>query len=157
MKIEKIVNKYLEPKWIGGEKYMILTTNIKTLLEEIEKELPTHKDLKTQVIELAESLPTFMFTQQMKTGDMNIRPEERYFIVSANINTDDPFVWKYNVREHNFTMIFSEEYGDSSILGKDLPEAMKMANDWAQGLIDMDKEKVPSDRLYPVLFITKIS
>ena len=39
MNIEKILNKYIEPKRIGTEKYMVLNTNIKTLQEEIEKQL----------------------------------------------------------------------------------------------------------------------
>lgn len=39
MSIEKILNKYIEPKRIGNEKYMVLNTNIKTLQEEIEKQL----------------------------------------------------------------------------------------------------------------------
>lgn len=42
MNIEKILNKYIEPKRIGNEKYMVLNTNIKTLQEELEKQLSIH-------------------------------------------------------------------------------------------------------------------
>ena len=77
-------------------------------------------------------------------------PDSEYYIMCANINENDTMVWKYCLHEHNFTPVFSSEYGECKIKGSDLEKAMKYANKWINGT------KHPLDRIIPDLFLMKV-
>ena len=92
---------------------------------------------------------------------VTINKKSKYFIMCSNINHKDPWVWKYCNKENNFTPVFSEEYGDCSILGKDLPEVMKHADHWItktrkSNNIDMENLKY-DDHPVSFLYLLKIT
>ena len=82
--------------------------------------------------------------------DMEISPNSKYFIVCANINRDDTWVWKFCDKEQNFIPVWSETYGDCSILGKDIDPVMKRADEWISGVINHQKRDI-----LPELFLLK--
>lgn len=88
----------------------------------------------------------FMYTEDV----LDNKPDSEYFIMCANINSDDTWVWKFCVHEHNFTPVWSSEYGDCRIKGEDLTDAMKYANEWINGT------KHPLKKIHPSLFLMKI-
>jgi len=91
------------------------------------------------------------------TEQVEINNEHRYFILCANINSNDSWVWKWNQREYNFTPAFSNEYGDSSILGKDLEKCMKDASEWIDHIaIGHSKEIKEGKRPRPALYLLNV-
>lgn len=81
MSTEKILNKYIEFKSIGDEKYVLLNTNVKTLQEELEKQLSLHS--VSQQLELLKAYENML----LNAGDLiqEIEDQDRNdFIDSFN-------------------------------------------------------------------------
>lgn len=64
----------------------------------------------------------------------NDDPYSEYLIVCSGINKNDDTIWKYSYRKHNFTPIYSNEYGTCSIKKEDLKKSMEGANNWINDL-----------------------
>lgn len=97
-----------------------------------------------------EDIDKFNYTEQVKIED-----NSRYYIVCANINPKDSWVWKFCIKEHNFTPVWSSEYGDCSILGKDLGEGMKYANQWISSVLK-NMPQYQDYQVKPELFLMKV-
>ncbi len=97
-----------------------------------------------------EDINKFQYIEQVK-----IENDSKYYIVCANINPKDTWVWKFCIKEHNFTPVWSSEYGDCSILGEDLGEAMKLANDWISSNV-FESPQYQNYPVKPVLFLMMV-
>jgi len=80
------------------------------------------------------------------------KPSDRWFIVCANINIDDTWLWKYCVHEDNFTPVFSNEYGDCSISTENLSKSMNSAEGWINGFKKLNNDIKPH-----ILYLMKAS
>lgn len=88
----------------------------------------------------------FQYTEDVIDGN----PDSEYYIVCANINHNDTTVWKYCYKEHNFTPVYSSEYGECKIKGSELESHMERANNWINGT------KHPLSKIHPQLFLMKV-
>ena len=71
----------------------------------------------------------------------NKNPDSEYLILCANINSDSSWVWKFCVHEHNYTPVWSSEYGNCNIKLIDLVDSMIQANEWVNGVMERPQNK----------------